>query len=115
MDKLKTEHFDAVISDCQMPGMDGITFLEVLRNSRKHALSPFILFIGKGGVRVAADALKKVADRYITKSGNPASQCNELAYCIKELLGGEVIGDGRWRIDERPLKVPVADSPCRSF
>ncbi|MBN1763607.1 MAG: response regulator [Methanomicrobia archaeon] len=113
LDRLKTEHFDTVISDYQMPGMDGIAFLEVLRSSREHALIPFILFTGKGGARIAAEALKKGADRYITKSGNPASQCNELADTIKGLLGWEVTEDERWRIDEGPLKVAVADSQCQ--
>jgi CheY-like chemotaxis protein len=90
LDTLKTEHSDAIISHYQMPGMEGIAFLEILINSKKHALIGGITFTGKEGARVAADALKKGADRHITKSGNPASQCNELAYCIKELLGGEV-------------------------
>ena len=43
---LNHEHFDVIISDYQMPGMDGIKFLVGVR---KHFGSiPFILFTGQG-------------------------------------------------------------------
>ncbi len=42
------EH-DAVISDYQMPGMDGIAFLKKVRASGNKI--PFILFTGKGRKR----------------------------------------------------------------
>ncbi|MHC1610788.1 MAG: response regulator [Candidatus Methanospirareceae archaeon] len=84
--ELERDDFDAIIADYQMPGMDGIEFLEAVRKSEKYARTAFILFTGKGGAEVAAEALKKGADRYITKSGDPAAQCNELARTIQDLL-----------------------------
>jgi len=84
LEKLESEHFDAVIADYKMPGMDGIEFLEAVRKSGKHI--PFILFTGKGGAEVAREALNKGADRYIAKNGNPARQCNDLAHAIRELV-----------------------------
>ncbi|MHC1610399.1 MAG: response regulator [Candidatus Methanospirareceae archaeon] len=86
--ELERDDFDAIIADYQMPGMDGIEFLEVVRKSGRYADTPFILFTGKGGVEVAAEALKKGADRCITKNGNPATQCGELARSIQELVKG---------------------------
>ncbi|MCD6455534.1 MAG: response regulator [Methanophagales archaeon] len=86
LEKLKSEHFDAVIADYKMPRMDGIEFLEVVRKSEKYADTPFILFTGKGRLEVAEEALKKGADRYISKAGNTARQCNELAHAIGELV-----------------------------
>jgi len=89
LEKLKSEHFDAVISDYQMPGMNGIEFLEAVRKSENHIANiPFILFTGKGGTEVAREALNKGADRYVTKNGNPARQCNELAHAIRALARG---------------------------
>jgi len=87
--KLEREDFDAVISDYQMPGMNGMEFLEAVRKSGKHASIPFVLFTGKGGAEVAAEAFNKGADRYIAKNGNPTSQCNELAHTIQELANRE--------------------------
>ena len=101
LEKLESEHFDAVVADYQMPGMNGIEFLEVVRKSEKYADTPFILFTGKGGEEIARDALNRGADRYIDKMGNPATQCNELARAINELVmerGRRVRGrDDLWR------------------
>ena len=82
LEKLEREHFDVIISDYKMPGMNGIEFLEAVRKSVPHI--PFILFTVKG-TEVTEDALRKGADRCITK-GNPASQCIELARAIRELV-----------------------------
>jgi len=90
LEKLESEDFDVVISDYKMPRMDGIEFLEAVRKSRKHAHIPFILFTGKGGAEVAKEALNKGADRYYSKAGNPATQCNELARAIRELAKGKM-------------------------
>jgi CheY-like chemotaxis protein len=89
MVKLESEQFDLVIADYKMPGMDGLEFLEALRKSRKYAHTPFILFTGIGNSGVAEKALEKGADRYISKAGNPASQCGELARAVHELVGGK--------------------------
>ena len=86
LEKLESEHFDTIISDYQMPEMNGIEFLEVVRKSGKYADIPFILFTGKGGEEIAKEALSKGADGYIDKMGNPARQCNELAHAISELV-----------------------------
>jgi CheY-like chemotaxis protein len=93
MEKLESEQFDVVVADYKMPGMDGLEFLETLRKSRKYAHTPFILFTGKGNSGVAEKALEKGADRYISKSGNPASQCSELVHTVRELVGGKQNGD----------------------
>ena len=84
LEKLESEHFDVVISDYQMPDMNGIEFLEVVRKSEKYADTPFIIFTGRGGEEIAKDALNRGADGYIDKMGNPARQCNELARVINE-------------------------------
>jgi CheY-like chemotaxis protein len=120
LEKLESEHFDAVIADYKMPEMDGIEFLEVVRKSGKYAHTPFILFTGKGSPEVAEEALKKGADRYISKAGNPASQCNELAHAISELVSdreGEMREYDLWESDrdKRPSKVVVRSSQCQSL
>ena len=88
-EKLKSAHFDVIIADYKMPGMNGIEFLEVLKKSETHAHIPFILFTGRGGPEVAKEALNKGADRYITKAGDTARQCNELAHAVRELVRGK--------------------------
>jgi PAS domain S-box-containing protein len=75
---LESIQFDAIISDYQMPGMDGITFLKTLRASGN--TTPFIIFTGKGREDVVIEALNSGADFYVQKGGEPVSQFAELAH-----------------------------------
>jgi len=73
-------HFDAIVSDYQMPGMDGIAFLKHLRQSGNRI--PFIIFTGKGREDVVIEALNSGADFYLQKGGDPKSQFAELINMI---------------------------------
>ncbi|MFO7792623.1 MAG: response regulator [Candidatus Saliniplasma sp.] len=79
---LEEDFFSAVVSDYQMPEMDGLEFLEELRNRGDD--TPFIIFTGKGREEVAMRALNLGADRYIQKGGDPRSQYVVLAQAIKQ-------------------------------
>ena len=82
--KLAKERFDVIISDFRMPGTDGLEFLEEVRKMEEYV--PFVLFSGIAGPEVVTEALKKGADRYISKAGNPVITFNELAQAIRELV-----------------------------
>ena len=84
LEMLEKEKFDVVVSDYEMPGMNGIEFLEKLR--REGNGIPFIIFTGKGEERVAMEALNKGANRYITKNGAPAVLFDTLARYIQEVV-----------------------------
>jgi PAS domain S-box-containing protein len=75
---------DAVISDYQMPEMDGLVFLKHLRANNNAV--PFILFTGKGREEVAIEALNSGADFYLQKGGEPKSQYAELASKIRQAV-----------------------------
>ena len=72
LDILKNQAYDAVISDFQMPGMDGIEFLKNIRS--KFSDLPFILFTGKGREEVAVQAIENDVDFYIQKGEDARSQ-----------------------------------------
>ncbi|MEM2124169.1 MAG: PAS domain S-box protein [Methanolinea sp.] len=76
--------YDAVISDYQMPVMDGIEFLKALR--RRGNDIPFIIFTGKGREDVVIQALNEGADFYLQKGGDPASQFAELAHVVRKVV-----------------------------
>nr|WP_320160909.1 PAS domain S-box protein [uncultured Methanoregula sp.] len=84
MEKISTTHYDAIVSDYQMPEMDGITFLKEVR-SRLGDI-PFILFTGKGREEIVIEAINNGADFYLQKGGDARSQFAELAHKIKKAV-----------------------------
>ncbi len=81
---LEQHHYDAIISDYQMPGLNGIEFLKKTR--KKYGDIPFILFTGKGREEVVIDAINFGADFYIQKGGAPDSQFAELAHKVRQAV-----------------------------
>ncbi|HUV02344.1 MAG TPA: response regulator [Desulfobacteria bacterium] len=65
LERLKSSNYDVVLSDYQMPMMDGLEFLQKLRE-RENTI-PFIIFTGRGREEVAIEALNKGANRYPQK------------------------------------------------
>ena len=76
--------YDAIISDYQMPEMDGIELLKHVRASGKTI--PFILFTGRGREEVVIQALNEGADFYLQKGGSSLAQFTELAYKIRHAV-----------------------------
>lgn len=78
--KIKTGDYDIVVSDYEMPGMNGIEFLRTLREEANSI--PFIIFTGRGREDVVIEALNYGVDYYIQKGGDPGSQFTELIHMI---------------------------------
>ncbi len=85
LDKLSTGEYDAVISDFQMPDMDGIEFLKILRAQGRDIV--FILLTGRGREDVAIQALNNGADFYLQKGGDAKVQFAELANMLEIGVG----------------------------
>jgi PAS domain S-box-containing protein len=80
-EKIEKERYDAVVSDYQMPGKDGLQFLKELR--QKGNTIPFVMFTGKGREEVAVEAWSLGADHYVNKTGDPETVYCELAHCLR--------------------------------
>ncbi len=81
---MQTVRYDAVVSDYQMPEMDGIELLRWIRTNQNQI--PFILFTGKGREEVVIEALNAGADFYLQKGGDPRSQFAELSNMIEKAI-----------------------------
>ena len=81
LEELKKTDYDAIVSDYQMPGKDGLEFLKELRE--KGNTVPFIVFTGKGREEIAVKALNLGSDQYIDKHGDPETVYCELAHSIR--------------------------------
>ena len=68
IERLREESFDCVVSDYDMPRMDGLEFLEAVRDENPEL--PFILFTGKGSEEIASEAIASGVTGYLQKEGN---------------------------------------------
>ncbi|HRP62200.1 MAG TPA: response regulator, partial [Phycisphaerales bacterium] len=86
LDKLTSRSFDLVITDLQMPEMDGIALLDEIRKIDEQM--PVIFMTAYGTVETAVAAMKRGAYDYITKpfSGDVLLVAAERALKHAELL-----------------------------
>jgi PAS domain S-box-containing protein len=84
LDLLKSNHYDAIVSDYQLPGMDGIEFLKKIRTTDKTI--PFILITGRSREEIVIEALNNGADFYLQKTGDPTTFLTELMHVIRKTV-----------------------------
>jgi PAS domain S-box-containing protein len=85
------DKFDAIISDYQMPEMDGIGLLQQVRSN--YGDIPFILFTGRGREEVVIEAINCGVDSYVQKGGDIRAQFADLAHKIKRAIERKRAGE----------------------
>jgi two-component system, chemotaxis family, chemotaxis protein CheY len=73
---LETDHVDLIITDINMPGMDGLRFIEELRKKEKHQATPIVI---------------------LSEESNPimkrkAKEANVLGWVVKPIQEAALIG-----------------------
>jgi PAS domain S-box-containing protein len=83
LDRLRTESFDCVVSDYEMPDSDGLEFLADVRELESEL--PFILFTGKGSEEIASEAISAGVTDYLQK-GSGSEQYEVLANRVENAV-----------------------------
>ena len=81
--RLLRNRYDVIVSDYQMPNMNGLQLLKSLK--RCGYTTPFIIFTGKGREEIAIEALNSGASFYLQKGGDPRVQFGLLRNAIMQL------------------------------
>jgi len=84
LELLENADCDAIISDYEMPDMDGIEFLKIIRE--KYPRMPFIIFTGKGREEIVIESLNYGADYYVRKGGEPRAQFAEISSKVRHAV-----------------------------
>ncbi|MDX1744840.1 MAG: PAS domain S-box protein, partial [Halobacteriales archaeon] len=69
LEVIQTHSIDCVVSDYDMPGMNGIDLLAEVRE--RHPDLPFILYTGKGSEEIASEAISAGVTDYLQKRPGP--------------------------------------------
>ncbi|MFO7566814.1 MAG: response regulator [Enhygromyxa sp.] len=80
---LESETIDLVISDVEMPNMDGLTLARKIREVERHASLPIILVTSRGGPEDRLAGAEAGADAYVVKG---AFDQDELLRAVARLL-----------------------------
>ena len=83
LERLAETEFDCVLSDYDMPEMNGIEFLKAVRAT--HPDLPFILFTGKGSEEIASEAISAGVSDYLRK-GRGTERYALLANRVRNLV-----------------------------
>ena len=81
LEKLRMQSYDAIISDYNMPDMDGIGFLHEVRE--RYGNIPFILYTGVSREDILITAINAGVTCYLQKEGDPGLQFAELMHMIR--------------------------------
>lgn len=81
---LRERRPDAIVSDYEMPDMDGIVFLKQVRS--EYGDLPFIIFTGRGREEVVIEALNNGADFYLQKGSDAEAVYAELRHVVKRAI-----------------------------
>ncbi len=65
--KIEKDSFDLIISDWNMPDIDGLTLLKVLRKHPKTSKLPFIMATGRSDKEQVQEAITAGVNNYIIK------------------------------------------------
>ena len=82
LDLVEEKAYDVIVSDYQMPVMDGLEFLDEVRSRGIDV--PFIFLTGQGEEDVAMEAVNLGADKYYKKGAGFSESFDELADSIVE-------------------------------
>jgi len=86
--------YDVVICDINMPRMNGLELLRLLRSSQRYETTPFLMITGEVSEDVVAAAAESEVDSYLLKPFQTASLENRISEIVKKKLhpsGGEAI------------------------
>ena len=106
---LNLQSYDSIVSDYQMPGMDGIAFLKAVR--QRFGDIPFILFTGRSRDEIVIEAIGSGVDFYLRKGGDPVAQFAELAHVIRMVAGRRRAGEERFRGTGVPTGITGSGQP----
>jgi len=113
LDHLDDASIDAVVSDYDMPGTDGLEFLAAVRDD--HPDLPFILFTGKGSEEIASEAISRGVTDYLQKETGTdqyAVLANRIEESVRRYRAENNLAEARRRYETLLANLPGMAYRC---
>jgi len=107
LERLEDEEIDCVLSDYDMPGMDGLELLQAVRE--RYPDLPYILFTGKGSEEIASEAVSAGVTEYLQKDSATEQYtllANRIERAVTERRAREALEES-----ERMLSTLISNLP----
>jgi CheY-like chemotaxis protein/anti-sigma regulatory factor (Ser/Thr protein kinase) len=113
LDRIRRDKPDAVLTDLQMPEMDGLEL--VLEIREKHPLIPVILMTAHGSEEIAVRALQNGAASYVPKRKLANDLCQTVESVLaaaqakrahRDLMGCVTQTESQFRVENDPALIP---------
>ena len=108
LERIRNERIDCVVSDYEMPGMDGLELLE--RVTEFDGDVPFILFTGRGSEEIASEAISAGVTDYLQKETGTEQYtvlANRIQNAVEQTRSRRALAESQRRlsrfIDQSPL------------
>jgi len=83
LEMLNTTHYDLIISDMEMPILDGLEFLHQLRADEKYKTIPFIMLTAIADKEKINEAINETISGYVLKPVNPNILKQRILHALK--------------------------------
>ena len=83
LEKIKTQKFDLVLTDQNMPKMDGLTMIRTLRSQPQYAATPILMLTTESSDEMKVQGKSAGATGWIVKPFDP----HKLLEVIKKVIG----------------------------
>ena len=87
---MSSVQFDAIVLDYDMPEIDGLAFLKILRS--RGDFTPVVFFTGVGREHAAIEALNYGANFFVKKGDNPEAALRTVLERIEQAIDGRIAG-----------------------
>jgi PAS domain S-box-containing protein len=99
IERLAAGDLDCIVSDYEMPGMNGIELLESVRQD--HPSLPFVLYTGRGSEEIASDAISAGVTDYLHKETGTSQYtllANRVANAVEQYRSRRALEESQKRL-----------------
>jgi len=115
LDHLAGASVDCIVSDHEMPGMNGVEFLRVVRE--EYPDLPFVMYTGKGNEEVASDAISAGVTEYLQKATGTdqyAVLANRIERAVEEYRATSALEESERMLSTLMGNLPGMAYRCRN-